>query len=136
MVKMDMIYEGNLRCRLTHGPSGNQILTDAPVDNMGKGEAFSPTDLLAAALGSCMLTVMGIAAQKNNVDLKGTAVHVEKEMITTPVRRIGKVTVVFKMAKGIDKSKRALLEQAALSCPVHKSLSPEVQTPTKFEYPD
>ena len=136
MVKMDMIYEGNLRCRLTHGPSGSEILTDAPVDNMGKGEAFSPTDLLAAALGSCMLTVMGIEAQKQNVDLKGTTVHVEKEMVTAPVRRIDKVSIVFKMAKGIDKSKRALLEQVGLNCPVHKSLSVEVATPTKFEYPD
>ena len=136
MVKMSMIYEGNLRCRLTHGPSGSEIVTDAPVDNMGKGEAFSPTDLLAAALGSCMLTVMGIAAQKNHVDLKGTTVHVEKEMVTAPVRRIGKVAVVFKMAKGVDPAKRPLLEQAALSCPVHKSLSQDVETPTRFEYPD
>ena len=136
MVKMDMIYEGNLRCRLTHGPSGSVLLTDAPTDNMGKGEAFSPTDLLAAALGSCMLTTMAIAAQKNNVELKGTTVHVEKEMVTAPVRRVGKVTVLFKMAKGIDKTKRALLEQAGLNCPVNKSIGAEVETPTRFEYPD
>ena len=136
MVKMHMVYEGGLRCKLTHGPSGSEILTDAPVDNMGKGEAFSPTDLLAAALGSCMLTVMGIAAQKNKVNMTGTTVDVEKEMVVSPVRRIGKVSVVFKMAWGIDKSKRGLLEQAALNCPVHKSLSAEVQTPIKFEYPD
>ena len=83
-----------------------------------------------------MLTVMGIAAQKHHVDLKGTTVHVEKEMVTAPVRRIDKVTVVFKMAQGIDPGKRALLEQAGLNCPVHKSLSAEVQTPTRFEYPD
>ena len=111
VVKMHLVYEGNLRCRLTHGPSGSEILTDAPVDNMGKGEAFSPTDLLAAALGSCMLTVMGIAAGRNNVDLTGTTVQVEKEMVATPVRRIGKITVVFKMATGIEPAKRAAGKQ-------------------------
>jgi putative redox protein len=136
MVKMHMVYEGDLRCRLTHGPSGSVILTDAPVDNMGKGEAFSPTDLLAASLGSCMLTVMGIFAQKNKINMTGTTVDVEKEMVTSPVRRIGKVTIVFKMAKGIDRNQRAALEQAGLNCPVHKSLGTDVQTPTRFDYSD
>ncbi len=136
MVKMNMIYEGSLRCRLTHGPSGQQIITDAPVDNMGRGEAFSPTDLVAAALGSCMLTVMGIAAQKNNIDLNGTTAQVHKEMITTPIRRIGKISVTLQMAKGIDPSKRTLLESAATTCPVHKSIHPDVQMPIEFNYPD
>ena len=83
-----------------------------------------------------MLTVMGIAAQKHHIDLKGTTVHVEKEMVADPLRRIGKVSVVFKMAKGVDPNKRALLETAALNCPVHKSLSADVETPARFEYPD
>lgn len=136
MVKMSMVYEGDLRCRLRHGPSGDEIKTDAPVDNMGKGEAFSPTDLFAASLGSCMLTVMGIAAQKNNIDIKDTTIEIEKEMVTAPVRKIGKVSVIFYMAKEIAKDKRNLLEQAALNCPVHKSLHPNLQTPIQFIYPD
>lgn len=136
MVKMHMVYEGNLRCRLTHGPSGSVILTDAPVDNMGKGQAFSPTDLFAASLGSCMLTVMGIFAQKNHIIMAGTTLDVEKEMVVSPVRRIGKVILVFKMAPGIDQGQRAALEQAGLNCPVRKSLGAEVETPSRFEYPD
>ncbi len=136
MVKMSIVYEGNLRCQLTHAPSGSHIQTDAPVDNMGKGEAFSPTDLVAAALSSCMLTVMGIVAQRNQIDLIGTEVAVEKEMVTQPIRRIGKISVVFKMAKGIDHAKREMLERAAHTCPVHKSLHPDVETPITFQYPD
>ena len=136
MVKMSMVYEGNLRCRLTHGPSGSEILTDAPVDNHGKGEAFSPTDLLAASLGSCMLTVMGIAARKNNVVIDGTTADVEKEMVTAPIRRIGKITVTIRMAAGIDPAKRSILEQAAHTCPVHKSIHPDMQITAQFIYPD
>jgi putative redox protein len=135
MVKMSIVYEGQLRCALTHEPSGSIIRTDAPKDNMGKGEAFSPTDLVAAALGSCMLTVMGIAAVRHNIDLKGTTVDVSKEMLTTPVRRIGSINVVLHMASGIPEDKRGMLEAAAHSCPVHKSLHPDVQTPIQFIYP-
>src|SRR5208283_3964297 len=101
MVKMSIVYEGQLRCVLTHEPSGSVIRTDAPKDNMGKGEAFSPTDLLAAALGSCMLTMMGIAAARHNIDLKGTTVDVSKEMATSPVRRIGEISVIFHMSPGV-----------------------------------
>ena len=134
MVKTSIIYKGQLRCTLTHGPSGSVIQTDAPKDNMGKGEAFSPTDLVAAALGSCMLTVMGIAAAKHNIDLKGSAVEVSKEMITTPVRCIGKINVILNMAPGIPQDKRSMLEAAAHSCPVHKSLHPDLQTPIQFNW--
>ncbi len=136
MVKMSIVYEGNLRCRLTHGPSGEKIKTDAPVDNMGQGQAFSPTDLVAAALGSCMLTVMGIVANRHTIDLAGTTVEVIKEMVPQPVRRIGTISVVFQMAAGIDPQKREMLERAANTCPVHKSLHTDVQTPVKFIYPD
>ena len=135
MVKMNIIYEGQLRCTLTHNPSGSVINTDAPKDNMGKGEAFSPTDLVAAALGSCMMTVMGIAAARHNIALKGTHVEVSKEMITSPERRIGAITVNIHMAPGIPQDKRSMLEAAAHSCPVHKSLHPDVQTPVQFIYP-
>jgi putative redox protein len=134
MVKIQMVYEGDLRCSLTHGPSGSVISTDAPKDNMGKGEAFSPTDLAAAALGSCMLTVMGIAAKKHNIDLKGTTAEVVKEMAAAPVRRIESITVRIRMAAGIPPDMRTMLEAAAHSCPVHKSLHPDVRTPVEFIY--
>jgi putative redox protein len=135
MVKTSIVYEGQLRCSLTHEPSGTVIRTDAPKDNMGKGEAFSPTDLVGAALGSCMLTIMGIAANKHNIDLKGTTVEVSKEMITAPVRRIGKLAVTLRMAAGIPVEKRSMLEAAAHSCPVHQSLHPDIQIPVQFIYP-
>lgn len=135
MVKMGIVYEGQLRCTLTHEPSGSVIKTDAPKDNMGKGEAFSPTDLVAAALGSCMLTIMGIAAARHNIDLKGTSVDLAKEMITAPERRIGTIAVIFHMSPGIPQEKRSMLEAAAHSCPVHKSLHPDVKTPIQFIYP-
>ncbi len=133
---MDIFYEGDLRCRLTHRSSGAQVETDAPKDNMGKGESFSPTDLVASALGSCMLTIMGIYAKRHNLDLKGTSGEVIKEMVQEPVRRIGKLTVTFKMAAGLDAAQRAALERAALTCPVHKSLHPDIQIPVSFNYPD
>lgn len=136
MVKMSMVYEGGLRCRLTHGPSGAEILTDAPVDNHGKGEAFSPTDLMAASLGACMLTVMGIAARKNNITLDGTTADVEKEMVVDPFRRIGKITVNVRMAAGIDPAQRSILETAAHTCPVHKSIHPDVKLEIAIIYPD
>jgi putative redox protein len=135
MVNISMVYEGQLHCSLTHGPSGSIIQTDAPKDNMGRGEAFSPTDLVAAALGSCMLTVMGIAAARHHIDIKGTTVDVNKEMIAAPVRRIGSISVTLHMAPGIPQDKRSMLEAAAHSCPVHKSLHPDVSTPIQFIYP-
>ena len=136
MVKISMVYEGGLRCRLRHEPSGQVITTDAPVDNMGKGEAFSPTDLTAAALGSCMLTVMGIAAQRHNIELTGTRAEVIKEMVTQPTRRVGSISVTIQMAKGISSDKRAMLEAVAHACPIHKSLHPDVLVPVQFVYPD
>lgn len=136
MVKMSMVYEGDLRCRLKHGPSGNEIFTDAPTDNQGKGAAFSPTDLVAAGLGSCMLTVMGIAARKININLDGATADVEKEMVSEPIRRIQKIHVKITMPAGIAHDKRAFLEKIAHACPVHKSLNPEIVTPIEFQYPD
>ena len=136
MVKINIVYEGDLHCRLTHGPSGSVIATDAPKDNMGKGEAFSPTDLAASALGSCMLTTMGIVAQRHSIDFKEASAEVIKEMITEPERRIGKLTVTITMPKGLDQTTRDLLERAAVHCSVHKNLSPTVEIPVKFIYPD
>ena len=136
MVKIDAAYEGSLHCRLKHGPSGMEISTDAPKDNLGKGEAFSPTDLVAAALASCMLTTMGIVAQRRNFQLGEITAQVTKEMTAAPPRRIAKLSVTVQMPKGIAVEERVLLERAATGCPVHKSLHPEVEIPVKFEYPD
>ena len=136
MVKMNVVYQGDLRCQLTHEQSGTMITTDAPKDNMGKGESFSPTDLVAAALSSCMMTVMGIVAQRHAIDLKGTRVDVVKEMVTTPFRRIGSIQVDLHMPRGLSPEQRAILENAANTCPVHKSLHPDVATPIKFHYSD
>ncbi len=136
MVKIDITYEGGLHCRLKHGPSGTEMTTDAPKDNMGKGGAFSPTDLVATALASCMLTTMGIVAQRRGIEMKGTSAEVIKEMTTAPPRRIAKLPVVIKMAPGIPAQERPALERVALGCPVHKSLHPEIEIPVKFEYSD
>lgn len=135
MVHIDVEYEGGLHCRLKHGPSGMVITTDAPKDNMGKGEAFSPTDLTAAALGACLLTIMGIFSQRHGIELKGAKASITKEMKTEP-RRIGRITVTIAMPPGIPHDKRAALERTAESCPVHKSLHPDVETPIQFKYPD
>lgn len=137
-VEIDLVYEGALRCRATHGPSQTVLLTDAPVDNQGKGESFSPTDLVATALGSCMVTLMGIVAERNKLDIAGTRVHVVKEMIQEPVRRIGtlRVTIRVPADKGarLSAEDRKKLETAAMHCPVHKSLHPDIQTPIEFTF--
>ena len=137
-VEIDIVYEGQLRCRATHGPSKTQLMTDAPVDNHGKGESFSPTDLVATALGACMTTIMGIVAERNQLDITGTRVHVVKEMVQEPVRRIGmlRVTIRVPTDKGarLSADDRKKLEMAALHCPVHKSLHPDIQTPIEFSY--
>lgn len=136
MVEIDIVYEGGLRTSARHGPSGRVLGTDAPKDNEGRGETFSPTDLLAAALGSCMLTVMGIVARRRGLALEGARVHVEKHMAADPVRRIGRLAVAFAMPKGLDAAARTVLENAAHTCPVHKSLHPDVQVSVRFDYPD
>ena len=136
MVKVSGIYLGQKHCELTHGPSGAKIETDAPLDNNGRGELFSPTDLVGAALGSCVLTVMAIVAEREGNSIEGATVEVEKEMITQPSRRIGKLLVKVKMPKGIPKSARAKLEATAHHCPVHKSLHPDIEAPIEFTYPD
>ncbi len=137
-VEIDIVYEGSLRCRATHGPSQTVLLTDAPVDNHGKGASFSPTDLVATALGTCMSTLMGIVAERNKLDIAGTKVHVVKEMIQEPVRRIGTLQVKIRVPadKGakLTAEDRKKLETAAMHCPVHKSLHPDIQTPIEFSY--
>ena len=132
MVKMTANYLGGLRCEAIHGPSHGTLLTDAPVDNHGRGEAFSPTDLLAAALGTCVLTVMGIYAERHGISLTGARVSASKEMTTEGIRRIRRISVRLELPVPADHPHRQALERAALSCPVHQSLHPEIEKPVEF----
>jgi len=132
MVKLTTSYEGGLRCRASHGPSGTTLVTDAPVDNHGKGESFSPTDLVAAALGGCMMTIMGIVADRRGLDLTGMTAETEKVMTSAPPRRIASLKTRITIPLPADHEHRAALEQAALTCPVHKSLHPEIDAAVEF----
>jgi uncharacterized OsmC-like protein len=131
-VHISTTYLGGLRCEATHGPSRGKLLTDAPVDNMGKGESFSPTDLVATALGTCMATTMGIYAQRHEIELRGMSVAVEKEMTKEPPRRIAQLTVEVRVPLAATHPQREALERAALTCPVAKSLHPDVALPVRF----
>ena len=132
MVEISITYEGTLRCKATHGPSGTTINTDAPKDNMGKGEAFSPTDLVATALATCMVTTMGIMAQRHNINMAGTTAKVQKEMVTAPTRRIGRLTVEIAVPAELSEDDQHRLRHAALACPGHRSLHPDVKIPVTF----
>ena len=134
MVEIDIRYDGGLRCSATHVPSRAVLATDAPVDNQGRGESFSPTDLVATALGACMLTTMGIVAERHAWDLSGATVRVEKSMVADPARRIGSLAVRIRVEGAFDARARETLERTALTCPVHKSLSPAVAIPVDFEW--
>jgi putative redox protein len=133
MVEIDIAYKGKLRCEAKHGPSGVTIMTDAPKDNQGEGAYFSPTDLVGTALGTCMLTIMGIVAQRDGIDLSGATVHVVKEM-TPPPRRIGKLTVEINVPVELTPEQQQKLKNAAMTCPVHRSLHPDVEIPVKFSF--
>jgi putative redox protein len=134
MVAIQIEYQGELHCKAVHGPSRTELSTDAPKDNQGRGESFSPTDLVATALGSCMLTVMGITARTLNVELTGATATVEKEMTAAPPRRIERLTVTIHVPGDVSVENRQRLERAALACPVHKSLHPDVQIPITFTW--
>ncbi|MBU3678379.1 MAG: OsmC family protein [Candidatus Kapabacteria bacterium] len=129
MVEISLTYDGELRTRAVHGPSGTGLITDAPVDNHGKGESFSPTDLLATALGSCMLTYVGLTANKHGWDVRGTSVTVHKEMVADPIRRIGRLTVQIHIPLALTDQELALIEQAVITCPVKESISDRIQVP-------
>lgn len=134
MATSTIFYNGDLRTTATHLFSGNQIITDAPLDNQGKAEAFSPTDLVATALGTCMLTIMGIYARAHEVDIDGTKIEITKIMAANP-RRIIRVEVIFTMPDRSysDKDKKAL-ENAAITCPVAKSLHPDIEQAVTFNW--
>ncbi|MEO7165977.1 MAG: OsmC family protein [Spartobacteria bacterium] len=131
MVQISIDYTGQLHCDAKHGPSAATLATDAPADNQGKGEAFSPTDLVATALGTCIATTMAIVAERHQLELKGLTVQVEKEMASDP-RRIGRLTTEVRVQLPADHPQRELLEKAALGCPVHRSLAAEMERPTEF----
>ena len=132
MVRIQMEYQGDLHCTSVHTPSGTELDTDAPADNQGRGESFSPTDLTATSLGTCMLTTMGIVARTLNVDLTGATATVEKEMSGTPPRRINRLTVAIRVPRTTSPENQQRLENAAHTCPVKKSLHPDIETPIEF----
>jgi putative redox protein len=134
MVEFEIAYEGGLHCTAKHGPSGAVIDTDAPVDNHGRGEAFSPTDLCAASLGVCMLTILGIAADKHGVDITGAKGRVGKTMSSDLPRRIGKISIDLEIPLQPDHPARAGLEAAAMSCPVHHSLHPDIEKAVNWNW--
>ena len=132
MIEIHIDYHGDLRCHAVHGPSKQTLHTDAPVDNNGRGESFSPTDLVATALGTCMATVIGILAKRKDVDVRGMRVRVEKHMSADAPRRIVRLPVVIELPLAEDHPERKLFEAAALGCPVHQSLHPDIDKPVTF----
>ncbi len=127
-----IVYNGDLRTECTHIQSGQTIITDAPVDNNGKGEAFSPTDLTATSLGTCMITIMGIAARNHNINIDGATLEVTKHMASDP-RRISGVDIKVKMpAKSYTSKEKSIMEKAGLTCPVAFSLHPDIKQNIEF----
>ncbi len=122
MVRMDVTYDGDLRCTATHAPSGATLVTDAPVDNHGKGESFSPTDLLATSTLTCIMTILAIRAESRGLDLNGMHGHVEKHMVPGP-RRVGRLVAEVVLPDGLEDEARAWLIADAASCPVTRSIS-------------
>ncbi len=133
MATSKVVYNGGLRTKSTHLQSGTEIITDAPVDNQGKGEAFSPTDLLATSLANCMFTIMGIAANTHGIDMDGATAQVTKIMAAEP-RRVSEIHVHFDFPKKADYSdkQKKILENAGLTCPVHYSLHPDITKEIDF----
>ena len=132
--QIEIIYSGELRTWATHLKSGEDIITDAPVDNQGKGEAFSPTDLVASALGSCMLTIMGITARTQGINIDGAHATVKKVMGEDP-RRISEIHIALTFKEPVSEKHQKILERAAYHCPVSKSLHPDLKEVVTFNYP-
>jgi len=126
MVEIKLAYEGDLHCSAAHTPSGNTLVTDAPLDNNGLGQAFSPTDLVATALASCMATVIGILARRKEIEVEGMTVVARKFMSDDQPRRISRLELDLAIPLPADHPDRKLLENAALGCPVHHSLHPDI----------
>ena len=134
MVKISGEYQGDLHCTATHGPSGNVLVTDAPKDNQGRGEAFSPTDLVATALATCIATTMAIAARRQGIELRGLKFEVAKEMSDYGPRRLARLTTHLWLPIPRTEAVAKLLEHAAHNCPVHLSLDPSVEKPVVFHW--
>lgn len=134
MVEAHITYEGDLRCTATHGPSQSGIETDAPVDNMGKGERFSPTDLVGASLASCVLTTIAIAARRKGLEMPGMSARVRKHMSAEPPRRIARLELDVTIPLPADHPERAFLEAAARGCPVRRSLHPDTEVVEQFTW--
>ena len=132
MVKIEATYDGNLRCTATHGPSGMQLITDAPVDNMGKGESFSPTDLLATSMLTCIMTIVAIRADSKKIDVSGMTGSVEKTMASGP-RRVAKLEVVVNLPSGLNMEDRAWLITEGCNCPVCVSVSESMEVDVTFQ---
>ncbi|MEN6624903.1 MAG: OsmC family protein [Candidatus Sumerlaeia bacterium] len=137
-VNIDVTYLGGLRCEITHGPSRQKFQTEAPVDNGGKGESISPTDMVGGALGACILTIMGLMAQRNGWDIAGTTVNVTKDMTATPPRRVASLRAIVTLPKGfqLGEADRAKLEAAANACPVKQTIHPDTSIDLQFVYPN
>lgn len=134
MATSKITYTGGLRTSSVHLRSGNEIITDAPVDNQGKGEAFSPSDLLATSLGNCMLTIIGIAARTHNFDIDGTTAEITKIMAENP-RRVSEIVVNFQFpANGYTEKEKQLIERSARTCPVAQSIHPDIHQNITFNY--
>jgi putative redox protein len=134
MVSIQLEYQGDLHSKAVHGPSGTELETDAPIDNQGRGETFSPTDLVGTALGSCMLTIMGILARTLNINIVGATATVEKEMTAAPPRRIARLGVKIHVPHALSAEDKEKLIRAARTCPVHKSLHPDIEIPIEFTW--
>ena len=134
MVEIRLEYQRDLHCKAVHGPSATELFTDAPKDNQGRGESFSPTDLTATSLGSCILTTMGILARRLDLDMAGATAVVEKEMTSSAPRKIQRLTVRIRMPRALGEEDQLKLERAAHTCPVARSLHPEVEQVVEFTW--
>ncbi len=134
MVTMNLEYLDHLRVKAAHGPSKTQLITDAPSDNHGKGESFSPSDLVATALGACIITMMGIKAQQHQVKLTGLTAQIEKIMSSDSPRRIKKIICQFSCKAKVDKKMQTILQRTAMTCPVKESLNPEIELDIQFKW--
>ena len=132
MVRIDATYDGNLRCSATHGPSGAKLITDAPVDNMGKGESFSPTDLLATSMLTCIMTIVAIRADSKEIDVSGMTGSVEKSMAANP-RRVSKLEIIVNLPSNLNMEDRAWLITEGCNCPVCMSVSESMEVDVTFQ---
>ena len=132
MVRIEATYDGDLRCTATHGPSGAKLITDAPVDNHGKGASFSPTDLLATSLLTCIMTIIGIRANTRDIDVSGMSGSVEKSMGSNP-RRVGQLDVIIRLPNGLSDANVDWLKTEGCACPVCQSVNDQMEVNVRFE---